>query len=35
MMATMMKGTPEKKQEDEPIFKKGLGGGAFTKVEKI
>ena len=39
MMATMMKGTPEKKKDEtEPtasLSKKGLGGGAFSKVEKI
>ncbi|KAG7347855.1 A20-like zinc finger domain containing protein [Nitzschia inconspicua] len=38
MMATMMKGTPEKKKDDEPsasLSKKGLGGGAFSKIEKI
>lgn len=40
MMATMMKGTPEKKKGDESeatasLTKKGLGGGAFSKVEKI
>jgi hypothetical protein len=39
MMATMMKGTPEKKKDEAEqtasLSKKGLGGGAFSKVEKI
>lgn len=40
MMATMMKGTPEKKKDGESeanasLSKKGLGGGSFSKVEKI
>jgi hypothetical protein len=39
VMATMMKGTPEKNmgeaEQTDALSKKGLGGGAFSKVEKI